>query len=186
MRVGFLTAVACAALVAGCTQSRMEGAAPASAVPSAQASEDTRIAELLSRMSLERKIAQLIQPQINSFTPADMERYRFGSYLNGGNGGPYGNEFAPAADWLKLADAYWDASSAPLPGDEPVIPALWATDAVHGHANVIGATVFPHNIALGATGDADLMQPEKRLFAFSIAYLFILFGAVVVDHWWPL
>ena len=56
MRVGFLTAVACAALVAGCTQSRMEGAAPASAVPSAQASEDTRIAELLSRMSLERKI----------------------------------------------------------------------------------------------------------------------------------
>ncbi|MFN3510726.1 MAG: hypothetical protein ACK4ZA_05160, partial [Tsuneonella troitsensis] len=71
MRVGFLTAVACAALVAGCTQSRMEGAAPASAVPSAQASEDTRIAELLSRMSLERKIAQLIQPQINSFTPAD-------------------------------------------------------------------------------------------------------------------
>ena len=158
MRVGFLTAVACAALVAGCTQSRMEGAAPASAVPSALASEDTRIAELLSRMSLERKIAQLIQPQINSFTPADMERYRFGSYLNGGNGGPYGNEFAPAADWLKLADEMWTASTAPLPGGEPVIPTMWGTDAVHGHTNVIGATIFPHNIGLGATRDADLLR----------------------------
>ena len=158
MRVGFLTAVACAALVAGCTQSRMEGAAQAPAVPSAQASEDTRIAELLSRMSLERKIAQLIQPQINSFTPADMERYRFGSYLNGGNGGPYGNEFAPAADWLKLADEMWTASTAPLPGGEPVIPTMWGTDAVHGHTNVIGATIFPHNIGLGATRDADLLR----------------------------
>ncbi|MFN9632411.1 MAG: glycoside hydrolase family 3 protein, partial [Erythrobacteraceae bacterium] len=57
-----------------------------------------------------------------------------------------------------LADEYWEASSAPLSGGEPVIPALWATDAVHGHANVIGATVFPHNIALGATGDADLIR----------------------------
>ncbi|MFN3510977.1 MAG: glycoside hydrolase family 3 protein, partial [Tsuneonella troitsensis] len=127
-------------------------------VPSAQASEDTRIAELLSRMSLERKIAQLIQPQINSFTPADMERYRFGSYLNGGNGGPYGNEFAPAADWLKLADEMWTASTAPLPGGEPVIPTMWGTDAVHGHTNVIGATIFPHNIGLGATRDADLLR----------------------------
>ena len=78
--------------------------------------------------------------------------------LNGGNSGPYGNDKAPAADWLKLADEYWAASTAPLSGGEPVIPAVWATDAVHGHANVVGATVFPHNIALGATGDADLIR----------------------------
>ncbi|MFN6933746.1 MAG: glycoside hydrolase family 3 protein, partial [Tsuneonella sp.] len=109
-------------------------------------------------MSLERKVAQLIQPQINSFTAADMERYRFGSYLNGGNGGPYGDEFAPAGQWLKLADEMWSASIAPLPGGEPVIPTMWGTDAVHGHTNVVGATVFPHNIGLGATRDADLLR----------------------------
>ncbi|WP_338242912.1 glycoside hydrolase family 3 protein [Aurantiacibacter hainanensis] len=120
--------------------------------------EDAVVADLLSRMSTERKVAQLIQPQINSFTPADMERYRFGSYLNGGNGGPYGDEFAPAAEWLRYADEMYDASAQPLPGDEPVIPTMWGTDAVHGHTNVIGATIFPHNIGLGATGDADLVR----------------------------
>ncbi|NNC48207.1 MAG: glycoside hydrolase family 3 protein [Sphingomonas sp.] len=109
-------------------------------------------------MSLERKIAQLIQPQINSFTAEDMQRYRFGSYLNGGNGGPYGDEFAPGPAWLKLADEMWEASTRPLPDDEPVIPVMWGTDAVHGHTNVIGATIFPHNIGLGATGDAELVH----------------------------
>lgn len=122
------------------------------------ADEDAHIAALLSRMSLERKVAQLIQPQINSVTPAEMREYRWGSYLNGGNGGPYGNEFAPAGEWLRLADEMWEASTAPLPGGEPVIPTMWGTDAVHGHTNVPGATIFPHNIALGATGDSDLVR----------------------------
>ncbi|WP_235901102.1 glycoside hydrolase family 3 protein [Pontixanthobacter aquaemixtae] len=109
-------------------------------------------------MSFERKVAQLIQPQINSFTAEDMRRYRFGSYLNGGNGGPYGDEFAPASEWLKLADEMWDASTAPLPKGEPAIPTMWGTDAVHGHTNVKRATIFPHNIALGATRDPDLVR----------------------------
>ncbi len=122
------------------------------------AGEDAVVADLVSRMSLERKIAQLIQPQINSFTAEDMARYRFGSYLNGGNGGPNGEEFAPAADWLALADEMYDASVLPLPGGEPAIPTMWATDAVHGHSNIVGATLFPHNIALGAAGDADLVR----------------------------
>jgi beta-glucosidase len=122
------------------------------------AGEDAVVADLVSRMSLERKIAQLIQPQINSFTSADMARYRFGSYLNGGNGGPNGQEFAPAADWLALADEMYDASVLPLPDGEPAIPTMWGTDAVHGHSNIVGATLFPHNIALGAAGDADLVR----------------------------
>ncbi|HSF11411.1 MAG TPA: glycoside hydrolase family 3 N-terminal domain-containing protein, partial [Erythrobacter sp.] len=109
-------------------------------------------------MSLERKVAQIIQPDIGSITPADVREYRFGTILNGGNSGPYGNDKGPAADWLKLADEYWEASTAPLPNGEPAIPAIWATDAVHGHANVPGATVFPHNIALGATFDTDLIR----------------------------
>ncbi len=120
--------------------------------------EDAFIADLVSRMSLERKIGQLIQPQINSFTPEDMERYRFGSYLNGGNGGPYGDEYAPASEWLRYADEMYEASIQPLPDGEPVIPTMWGTDAVHGHTNVVGATIFPHNIALGAAGDEDLVR----------------------------
>jgi beta-glucosidase len=127
-------------------------ASPADPDPEAQ------IADLVSRMSVERKVAQLIQPQINSFTAEDMERYRFGSYLNGGNGGPYGDEYAPASEWLRLADEMYDASVKPLPDGEPVIPTMWGTDAVHGHTNVIGATIFPHNIGLGATRDADLVR----------------------------
>ncbi len=157
MRIGMLT-VACLALVAGCAQGPAASTTPVALVKPAAQSEDARIADLLARMSLERKIAQLIQPQINSFTAADMERYRFGSYLNGGNGGPYGDEFAPAAQWLKLADEMWDASTRPLPNGEPAIPAIWGTDAVHGHTNVIGATIFPHNVGLGATRDADLVR----------------------------
>nr|WP_305956734.1 glycoside hydrolase family 3 protein [Aurantiacibacter sp. 219JJ12-13]MDP5260029.1 glycoside hydrolase family 3 N-terminal domain-containing protein [Aurantiacibacter sp. 219JJ12-13] len=143
--------------LAGCATVPMETEA-ASAVATVAGSEDAVVASVLSRMSTERKVAQLIQPQINSFTPADMERYRFGSYLNGGNGGPYGDEFAPASEWLRYADEMFEASVQPLPGDEPVIPTMWGTDAVHGHTNVVGATIFPHNIALGAAGDADLVR----------------------------
>ncbi|NQY15593.1 MAG: glycoside hydrolase family 3 protein, partial [Henriciella sp.] len=128
------------------------------AVAVTEVSEEAFVADLVSRMSLERKVAQLIQPQINSFTAEDMERYRFGSYLNGGNGGPGGDEFAPASAWLALADEMWVASTAPLPGDEPAIPTIWGTDAVHGHTNIVGATIFPHNIGLGATRDADLIR----------------------------
>lgn len=157
MRIGMLT-VAGLMLVAGCAQGPVVSTAPVAVSQPAPQTEDARIAGLLARMSLERKVAQLIQPQINSFTAADMERYRFGSYLNGGNGGPYGDEFAPASQWLKLADEMWDASTKPLPNGEPAIPAIWGTDAVHGHANVIGATVFPHNVGLGATRDADLVR----------------------------
>jgi beta-glucosidase len=145
------------ALVAGCgaPEEIRSASAPAAAAPAPAANNPEA---LLARMSIESKVAQIIQPDIGSITPEDVRQYRFGTILNGGNSGPFGNDKAPAADWLKLADAYWEASTAPLANGEPVIPAIWATDAVHGHANVPGATVFPHNIALGATGDADLIR----------------------------
>lgn len=155
----YLCATIAAATLAGCAtaQAPTPASFPAPAVAS-QTEEGARVAELLSRMSVERKVAQLIQPQINSFTAEDMERYRFGSYLNGGNGGPYGDEFAPASEWLRLADEMFLASTKPLPNGEPVIPTMWGTDAVHGHTNLKGATIFPHNVGLGATGDADLVR----------------------------
>lgn len=156
-----MAATALAGLASACTYAPARTAASDAAVETREAVEssaDQKIADIVSRMSLERKIAQLIQPQINSVTPEEMRKYRWGSYLNGGNGGPYGDEFAPASKWLQLADEMWEASTAPLPGDEPVIPTMWGTDAVHGHTNVIGATIFPHNIGLGATRDTDLVR----------------------------
>lgn len=119
---------------------------------------EAQIRSLISRMSLERKVAQLVMPDISTITPDDMRQYRFGTILNGGNSGPGGNDLAPAKDWLALADAMWAASSAPLPGGEPAIPALWGTDAVHGHNNIRSATLFPHNVGLGATHDANLLE----------------------------
>jgi len=158
MRAMF-TAAVCALALAGCVQQPgMRTASATAPVADSGIGEDARIAAIVSRMSLEHKVGQLIQPQINSFTAEDMRRYRFGSYLAGGNGGPGGNEFAPAAEWLKLADAMWDASVAPLPAGEPIVPTMWGIDAVHGHTNVVGATIFPHNIGLGATGDVDLVR----------------------------
>ena len=157
MRYG-ITALLASVSLAGCAVGSAAPGEMETVAAAPQGSVDARVADLLSRMSVERKVAQLIQPQINSFTAADMERYRFGSYLNGGNGGPYGDEYAPASEWLKLADEMYLASVKPMQGGEPVIPTMWGTDAVHGHTNVVGATIFPHNIGLGAANDADLVR----------------------------
>lgn len=152
----WMVSLASLALATGCSSYGHGVASTGATATASQPAQD--IDAIVARMSLERKVAQLIQPQINSFTAADMERYRFGSYLNGGNGGPYGDEFAPPAEWLRLADEMFLASVKPLPNGEPVIPTMWGTDAVHGHTNVIGATIFPHNIGLGAARDADLVR----------------------------
>ncbi|MFL0355664.1 glycoside hydrolase family 3 N-terminal domain-containing protein [Erythrobacter sp. GH1-10] len=157
-----MAASALAGVVSACAGAPVETAAsappPAIEAVSAEDAAEQQIADLISRMSLERKVAQLIQPDISAITPADVEKYRFGSVLNGGNSGPNGNDLSPPQDWLKLADAFWEASTKPLPNGEPAIPTIWGTDAVHGHANIPGATIFPHNIALGATGDPDLIR----------------------------
>lgn len=116
---------------------------------------ENRIDEILARMSLEQKVGQIIQADIASATPADVRRYHLGSVLNGGNSAPGGNLRASPAEWLALADAFWEAS---MDESGPRIPILWGTDAVHGHSNIVGATVFPHNIGLGATRDAALIE----------------------------
>ncbi|MFN3388403.1 MAG: glycoside hydrolase family 3 protein [Allosphingosinicella sp.] len=119
--------------------------------------QEARVEAILARMSVEEKVAQIIQPDISSVTPEDVRRYKFGSILNGGNSAPGGNETAPAAEWLKLADAFWEASMAADWAGEK-IPVIWGSDAVHGHANIVGATVFPHNIGLGAARNPQLIR----------------------------
>jgi beta-glucosidase len=123
-----------------------------------------RIEALLARMSVEEKVAQTVQADIGSITPADMRKYRLGAILAGGNSDPGGRYNATPAEWLALADAYHAASIAPV-ADGVVIPSLFGIDAVHGNSNVVGATLFPHNIGLGATRNPALMREIGRITA---------------------
>lgn len=118
---------------------------------------EQRVAALLAKMTIEEKVGQVIQPDIASVTPDDMRRYHFGSILNGGNSSPDKDEFAPPAKWLALADAFYEASVDRGNGGAG-IPSFWGTDAVHGHSNIIGATLFPQNIGLGAMRDPQLIE----------------------------
>jgi len=118
---------------------------------------EARVADLLSKMTLEEKVGQVIQADIGSVTPEEVREFNLGSVLNGGNSAPGGDNRAPAKEWLELADAFWLVSIDTNDGGVG-IPALWGTDAVHGHNNIVGATVFPHNIGLGAANDPDLME----------------------------
>jgi beta-glucosidase len=118
---------------------------------------EARIKDLLSRMSIEQKVGQIIQADIGSVTPEDVYTYHLGSVLNGGNSAPGGKQWAPAAEWLADADKFYDASMRPH-GNLPIIPITWGSDAVHGHNNVTGATLFPHNIGLGAMRNPELMR----------------------------
>ncbi|MEJ0028770.1 MAG: exo 1,3/1,4-beta-D-glucan glucohydrolase [Rhizomicrobium sp.] len=118
---------------------------------------DARVADLLSKMTVEDKVGQTIQADVASVSPGDVRTYRLGSVLDGGNSGPGGNDRAPAADWLKAADAFYDASL-DAPAGHVAIPVIWGSDSVHGNSNIIGATIFPHNVGLGAANDPDLLR----------------------------
>lgn len=118
---------------------------------------ERRVDTLLAAMSIEQKVGQIIQADIASVTPDDVYRYHLGSVLNGGNSDPGGRYNAPAKDWLAAADAFY-AASMKRHGTLPRIPVIWGSDAVHGHNNVVGATLFPHNIGLGAARNPDLIR----------------------------
>ena len=128
---------------------------------------EARVQAILARMTVEQKVGQIIQADIASVTPEDVRRYRLGSVLNGGNSGPGGDDLAPAEKWLELADAFYEASMDVAVG-EPAIPIVWGTDAVHGHSNIIGATIFPHNVGLGATRDPELIERIGQVTAVEI------------------
>ncbi len=150
---------------------------------------DARVESILAGMSLDQKIAQIVQPDTASFSVADMATYRFGSYLSGGNSGPGNDEKAPPERWLALADANWDAAMAPRADGRRPIPPIWAIDALHGHNNIIGATLFPHNIGLGATRDPALIKEIGAATATEIAvtgidWTFAPTLAVVRDPRW--
>ena len=126
-------------------------------------SADREITELvkvrLAGMTLEQKVAQMIQGEIKHVTPDHVRKYGLGSVLNGGGSFPDDDKYASVAQWLALADEYYDASVDRSQGSAG-IPIIWGTDAVHGHNNVIGATLFPHNVALGGGEGSRLDRPH--------------------------
>ncbi len=122
-----------------------------------RADHEKMIADLIARMTIEEKVGQLVQADLCCVTPDDFSKYKLGSLLVGGNSGPNGNDLSPAADWLKAADDFYLASIDRSDGGVG-IPMIWGTDAVHGHSNIIGATLFPHNIGLGAMRDPALIE----------------------------
>lgn len=132
------------------------------------AATERRIDALLERMTVEQKVGQLIQADISAITPKDLETYPLGSILAGGNSGPYGNERSTAADWARLVREFREASL--RPGVNGVaVPIIFGIDAVHGHNNVPGATIFPHNIGLGAARDPGLIRRIGEITAAEIA-----------------
>ena len=118
---------------------------------------EQRIDALLHRMTLEQKVGQMIQPEIKQVTPEDIRDFHLGSVLNGGGSVPNNDRYAQASDWVALADQFWEASMDDRDGRLP-IPIMWGTDAVHGVGNLVGATLFPHNIALGAAHNPELIR----------------------------
>ncbi|KPZ64399.1 Periplasmic beta-glucosidase precursor [Pseudoalteromonas sp. P1-16-1b] len=149
---------------------------------------EQKIADMLKNMTLEQKIAQMIQPEIRNITVEDMRKYGFGSYLNGGGSFPNNNKHATPEDWVDLAEKMYQASiDDSLDGS--TIPTMWGTDAVHGHNNVIGATLFPHNIGLGAANNPALIEKiaaatAREVMVTGIDWVFAPTVAVVRDDRW--
>jgi beta-glucosidase len=160
---------------------------PSSALPKEPRIE-TRIADLVRHLTLEQKVAQMVQADIRFATPEDVKKYRLGSVLNGGGAFPGEDKHATVAAWVALADRFYDASMDASAG-APAIPVIWGTDAVHGHNNVFGATLFPHNIGLGAAHDPELIERIGETTAIEVAatgidWTFAPTLAVVRDNHW--
>ncbi|MBT8180593.1 MAG: glycoside hydrolase family 3 protein, partial [Eudoraea sp.] len=118
---------------------------------------EAQIDDLLPKLTLEQKVGQVIQADNGSITPEEVKQYRLGSVLSGGNSAPGPLPYADTKAWLAMADKYYNASIDDE-GVEVAIPCIWGIDAVHGHANLKGAIVFPHNIGLGAMNNPDLIE----------------------------
>ena len=171
-----LAAGYCAALALAAFAASLASAAPQAAAvihprlwprhsPALGRDEDleAQVQALLARMTPAQKAGQLVQADIGSITPDDLRHYPLGSILNGGNSSPRDDKLAAPSEWLSLADRFYEASAG-TPG-EPRIPVIWGTDAVHGHNNIPGATIFPHNVGLGAARDPELIRQVGEITA---------------------
>jgi len=124
---------------------------------------DQRVELLISQMTLDEKIGQMTQVDVNALKDkADIQKYFLGSILNGGGGGPTNNV---PANWLLVNNEYQSLALK----TRLKIPLIYGVDAVHGHNNVDGAVIFPHNIGLGATHDPALVEQAEHITAMEVA-----------------
>lgn len=124
---------------------------------------EKRIDDLLSRMTLEEKIGQMSQiDRVNAKPMSDISTWALGSVLSGGGSGPAINT---PAEWAKMYDLYQSYALKSRLG----IPLIYGVDAVHGHSNVKGAVIFPHNIGLGCTRNPELVEKACRITAVEVA-----------------
>src|ERR1041384_7627053 len=121
---------------------------------------DANVQALLSRMTLEEKVWQMIQANSASLKDqSDVEKLFLGSILSGGSSDPKnGNSLI---DWTD----HYDSLQSRAQNTRLKIPILYGIDAVHGHSNVLGAVIFPHNIGLGCSRRPDLVERAARITA---------------------
>ena len=133
---------------------------PRAAAPAKRFSAyDAQVAPILAKMTLDEKVGQMTQPDQEYVKDlADIETYALGSVLSGGDSDPKTNSFE---DWRDMYERFQTRALK----TRLKIPILYGVDAVHGHNNVIGAVVFPHNVGLGATRDAKLVEEIARITA---------------------
>ncbi|KAL8095053.1 hypothetical protein AgCh_036505 [Apium graveolens] len=144
---------------------------------------NVRIRDLMNRMTLEEKIGQMVQIDRTVASNKVMKKYLIGSVLSGGGSVPA--EKASAATWVDMVNDYQKGSLSTRLG----IPMIYGIDAVHGHNNVYGATVFPHNVGLGSTRDPALVKrigaaTALEVRATGIPYVFAPCIAVCRDPRW--
>jgi beta-glucosidase len=142
-----------------------------------------RIRDLMNRMTLQEKIGQMVQIERSVATPEVMKKYFIGSVLSGGGSVP--SEKATPETWVNMVNEIQKASLSTRLG----IPMIYGIDAVHGHNNVYGATIFPHNVGLGVTRDPNLVKrigaaTALEVRATGIPYAFAPCIAVCRDPRW--
>jgi beta-glucosidase len=119
---------------------------------------DLRIEDLLARMTLDEKIAQMVQPAQNTLSAVDVSAFSLGSVLSTAESISETNSLV---DWTTIPGTYLEAAAKTRLG----IPLLYGIDSMHGFGHVNGATIFPHNIGLGATRDPALVESIGRAVA---------------------
>jgi beta-glucosidase len=123
---------------------------------------DGRAKEWLAKMTLEEKVGQMCQPdQAFLKDPSDIEKYFLGSLLSGGGSGPKNKEEYTLKGWTDMVDGFQQHAIKTRLG----IPLIYGVDAVHGHNNIPGAVIFPHNIGLGCARNANLVEKIERITA---------------------
>ena len=144
-----------------------------------------KVETLLGKMTLAQKIGQMVQAERMAIAPQEVKAWHIGSVLSGGGSCPGENTLA---DWVAMNDAYW-AASMEEDEDHLAIPIIYGVDAIHGNNNVKGATIFPHNIGLGATRDPDLLEriarvSAREILASGVDWTFAPMLAVARDSHW--